>query len=131
MILCLAVWWDKRSPVSSANERLIALDAIKAKRLLSQKRSELQNLSDLSAQSRNPVELDQQSVGRLSRMDAMQQQAMNQATEQKRKSDLLRIEAAERRLRDGDYGYCEECGEEIPEGRLKIDPMAERCVNCA
>ena len=56
---------------------------------------------------------------------------MNQATEQKRKHDLVRIDAAERRLRDGDYGYCNECGEEIPDGRLEIDPMAESCVNCA
>jgi len=88
-------------------------------------------LSDLSAQARDPVALDQQSVGRLSRMDAMQQQAMNQATEAKRARDLVRIEAAERRLRDGDYGFCEECADPIPEGRLAIDPMAERCVRCA
>lgn len=77
------------------------------------------------------MELDQQSVGRLSRMDAMQQQAMAQAAERARKRDLMRIEMAERRLKDGDYGYCEDCGEEIPDGRLAIDPMAERCVKCA
>ena len=64
-------------------------------------------------------------------MDAMQQQAMNQATDAKRQHDLLRIEAAERRLRDGEYGFCEDCGEPIPDGRLAIDPMAERCVGCA
>ena len=85
----------------------------------------------ISAESRDPVALDQQSVGRLSRMDAMQQQAMSKATEAARARDLLRVEAALRRLRDGEYGYCEECGEEIPDGRLKIDPMAERCVGCA
>ena len=61
----------------------------------------------------------------------MQQQAMSKATEAARARDLLRVEAALRRLRDGEYGYCEECGEEIPDGRLKIDPMAERCVGCA
>lgn len=94
-------------------------------------REELEALSALSAEARDPVALDQQSVGRLSRMDAMQQQAMNQATEAKRKRDLVRIEAAERRLRDNEYGYCEECGEPIPDGRLEIDPMAERCVACA
>jgi len=94
-------------------------------------REELEALSTLSAEARDPVALDQQSVGRLSRMDAMQQQAMNQATEAKRKRDLVRIEAAERRLRDNEYGYCEECGEPIPDGRLEIDPMAERCVACA
>ena len=94
-------------------------------------REELEAVSALSAEALDPVALDQQSVGRLSRMDAMQQQAMNQATEAKRKRDLVRIEAAERRLRDNEYGCCEECGEPIPDGRLEIDPMAERCVACA
>ncbi len=107
------------------------VDLKKAQQRLTDKKQELEDLSDLSAQARDPVSLDQQSVGRLSRMDAMQQQAMNQATEQKRKHDLVRIDAAQRRLRDEEYGYCEECGEEIPEGRLAIDPMAEHCVNCA
>ena len=107
------------------------VDLAKAKQRLADKKQELEDLSDLSADARDPVSLDQQSVGRLSRMDAMQQQAMNQATEQKRKFDLVRIEAALRRIRDEEYGYCEECGEEIPDGRLAIDPMAELCVNCA
>ena len=107
------------------------VDLKTAKQRLADKKQELEDLSDLSADARDPVSLDQQSVGRLSRMDAMQQQAMNQATEQKRKHDLVRIEAAERRLRDDEYGYCEECGEEIPDGRLAIDPMAELCVGCA
>ena len=102
-----------------------------ARQRLDAKRSELEELSARSAETRDPVALDQQSVGRLSRMDAMQQQAMSQATEQKRQLDLVRIEATERRLRDGEYGFCEECGDEIPDGRLAIDPMAEFCVNCA
>ncbi len=107
------------------------IDLDSASQRLAEKKRDLEDLSNLTAEARDPVELDQQSVGRLSRMDAMQQQAMNQATEQKRKADLVRIDAAERRLRDGDYGYCEECGEEIPDGRLAIDPMAEMCVICA
>lgn len=107
------------------------VDLDRAQKRLSAKKLELEDLSELSAEARDPVSLDQQSVGRLSRMDAMQQQAMNQATEQKRKADLIRIESAQRRLRDGEYGYCDDCGEEIPDGRLAIDPMAELCVNCA
>lgn len=109
----------------------MAIDTKKAAQRLAAQRQEIENLSDLSSQSRRPVALDQQSVGRLSRMDAMQQQAMDKATEAKRKSDLVRIEAAERRLRDGDYGYCDACGEEIPDGRLAVDPMALTCVGCA
>ncbi len=106
-------------------------DLEKARTRLNLKRKEPEAISDLSSQSRDAVTLDQQSVGRLSRMDAMQQQAMSKATEQKRQLELVRIEAAERRLRDEDYGYCEDCGEQIPDGRLEIDPMAEHCVNCA
>lgn len=94
-------------------------------------RSELEEFSRVSEDMRAPVELDQNSVGRLSRMDAMQQQAMAQATERKRAHDLVRIEMAERRIADDEYGYCEECGNEIPDGRLAIDPMAECCVGCA
>ncbi|MEX0344843.1 MAG: TraR/DksA family transcriptional regulator [Rhizobiaceae bacterium] len=109
----------------------MTIDDKKARARLSEKKAELVELSKLSEKARAPVELDQQAVGRLSRMDAMQNQAMQQAAERARKRDLVRIEMAERRLGEGDYGYCEECGEEIPDGRLAIDPMAERCVNCA
>lgn len=98
---------------------------------LLQWRAELENLSGLSEQSRSTVDLDQQSVGRLSRMDAMQQQAMAQATERQRQQDLQRIEAALKRIDAGDYGYCLQCDEEIPQKRLEIDPAAVTCVKCA
>lgn len=98
---------------------------------LEARRRELETASQRSKEGRRPVALDQQSVGRLSRMDAMQQQAMDEATERTRRRDLLRIERAEARLRDGEYGYCETCGEEIAARRLEVDPMAERCVRCA
>ena len=80
---------------------------------------------------RRPVELDQQSVGRLSRMDALQVQAMAQAQEGRRQDQLRRIDAALRRLADGEYGACVECGEDIPAKRLEIDPTVVRCVDCA
>jgi len=106
-------------------------DLEKARQRLAAKRDELEELSRISQGARATVELDQQSVGRLSRMDAMQQQAMAEAQERSRKRDLIRIEQAERRIREGEYGYCSECGEEIADGRLAIDPMAEKCVSCA
>ena len=109
----------------------MATDLEKARQRLAAKRDELEELSRISQEARATVELDQQSVGRLSRMDAMQQQAMAEAQERNRKRDLIRIEQAERRIREGEYGYCSECGEEIADGRLAIDPMAEKCVNCA
>ncbi|MDP3524290.1 MAG: TraR/DksA C4-type zinc finger protein [Hoeflea sp.] len=102
-----------------------------ARRRLADKKLDLESMSALSQQARAPVELDQQSVGRLSRMDALQQQAMAEAQERARKRDLVRIEMAERRLTSGDYGWCADCGEAIPDRRLEIDPMAEKCVRCA
>lgn len=94
-------------------------------------RDELTELSERSADSRKPVTLDQQSVGRLSRMDAMQVQAMAQAVEARRRERLQRIEAALGRIEDGDYGACLECGEDIPAKRLDIDPTVGRCIDCA
>ena len=109
----------------------MAADTEIAEQRLEAKRAELENLSEISKEARDTVELDQQAVGRLSRMDAMQQQAMAEAQERTRQLDLQRIEMAYRRIKDGDYGYCTECDDEIPDGRLAIDPMAERCVKCA
>lgn len=107
------------------------VDIKKAKLRLQSVQNDLEAISELSLGSRAPVKLDQQSVGRLSRMDAMQQQAMAQAQERNRQRDLVRIEMAHRRILEDEYGYCANCGDEIPDKRLEIDPMAERCVRCA
>ncbi|GGD04810.1 TraR/DksA family transcriptional regulator [Aquisalinus flavus] len=93
-------------------------------------REDLLARSGISADARKPVELDQQSVGRLSRQDALQQQAMANAQEQLRKRELKRIDQALARLQAGEFGYCLDCGEEIAPKRLAIDPLAELCVDC-
>jgi DnaK suppressor protein len=94
-------------------------------------REELNAASDATRDDREPVELDQQSVGRLSRMDALQDQAMHQETERRRQQTLTRIDAALARLDDGEFGYCIACGEEIDERRLEHDPTLPTCVKCA
>lgn len=98
---------------------------------LLQRQQELQSLSEESSESRNAVALDQQSVGRLSRMDAMQQQAMAKATEVRRAAELREIIAALGRIENGDYGLCEVCDEEISEKRLLLYPTVRLCVGCA
>ena len=95
------------------------------------RRDELRALSDGARDSRRPVELDQQKVGRLSRMDAMQDQAMAQEAERRRAAELQRIDAALGRLKSGDYGYCVNCDEDIAPARLKLDPAVATCINCA
>jgi DnaK suppressor protein len=99
-------------------------------KLLSLK-SELETLSELSGEARATVELDQQSVGRLSRMDALQGQAMAQASERQRRATIQKIDAALSRLEAGEYGDCVECGGEISVKRLHVDPAAAFCIKCA
>ncbi len=77
-----------------------------------------------------PVELDQQRVGRLSRMDAMQQQAMARNLAVRRRERAVALERALARLRDGAFGYCTECGEPTAVRRLEIDPSFRTCVRC-
>jgi DnaK suppressor protein len=84
-----------------------------------------------TSKDRAPVELDQQAVGRLSRMDALQVQAMAQETSRRRRSELRRITAALARIDEGEFGYCIECGEEIAARRLALDPATPYCIDCA
>ncbi|WP_411817751.1 TraR/DksA family transcriptional regulator [Hyphococcus sp. DH-69] len=108
---------------------MIDLDAFRLKLLA--RRDELETLSNESKDTRKPVELDQQSVGRLSRQDALQQQAMANAQEARRINEQRKIDAALKRLDEGEYGYCAECGEPIAEKRLLIDLTASFCAGCA
>ena len=93
--------------------------------------AELLGIADLVDESANTVKLDQTAVGRLSRMDAMQQQAMAVASQQRQSEQLLLIKAALERIEDGEYGECVECLTPIPIGRLEIDPAVSCCVDCA
>ena len=81
--------------------------------------------------STKPVELDQTMVGRLSRMDAMQQQQMALASERRRHQELQKIELAFKRIEEDEYGYCIKCDEEIAEKRLEFDPTILTCIGCA
>lgn len=115
--------------VTSIGDMTVDLEA--ARKALLARREELTALSEISADSRQAVMLDQQSVGRLSRMDALQAQAMAQANERHRRAELSRIDSALRRIDEDEYGSCLKCGEEILENRLKADPAASFCVECA
>lgn len=98
--------------------------------LLALKRDIL-SLDDATREARAPVELDQTRVGRLSRMDALQNQALAKATHDRRQAELRRIDAALARLDDGSYGLCASCEEEISPGRLINDPAVALCIDCA
>ncbi|HEX6142611.1 MAG TPA: TraR/DksA C4-type zinc finger protein [Geminicoccaceae bacterium] len=108
-----------------------ALDLEAIRRRLEAERDELQESSEHSEAARRPVTLDQPSLGRLSRMDALQDQAMALATEERRQRRRQRIGAALERLERDEYGLCVRCGEEIGPKRLELDPSVPTCLACA
>ncbi len=107
------------------------MDLAEARRRLEARREALVEIDAAMADARRPVELDQSRVGRLSRMAAMQDQAMALETERRRAQELKRIEAALHRVETGDYGNCLGCDDELPDRRLELDPAATLCVDCA
>ncbi len=92
-------------------------------------REELRALLSLSSEGARPVDLDEP-IGRLSRMDAMQQQSMLQANRRAAQLRQQQVEAALQRLREEEYGECLECGEPIGHPRLKARPEAPLCLGC-
>jgi DnaK suppressor protein len=107
------------------------LDLDKYAERLRARRAELLKAQEETEADRGTVELDQTTVGRLSRMHALQEQATALATARKREEELARIDAALKRIEEGDYGYCLVCGEEIDERRLDLDPSLPTCIDCA
>ncbi|QIE46376.1 TraR/DksA family transcriptional regulator [Pseudohalocynthiibacter aestuariivivens] len=93
--------------------------------------AELGSADDLGAAGQATVTLDQQSVGRLSRMDALQNQAMAKASHARRTAERKRLMTALTRIDEGEFGYCEDCGDDIALPRLDLDPAATRCIDCA
>ena len=106
-------------------------DAATARGRLATLRDVLEVLGAAASASRATVELDQTRVGRLSRVDALQGQAMAQAAQRRREGELARIDAALARLDEGDYGLFVQCGEPIALKRLELDPAVATCIGCA
>ncbi|WP_170458741.1 TraR/DksA family transcriptional regulator [Ruegeria arenilitoris] len=101
------------------------------KTLILSRLEELERNSLAGHDAQSVVELDQQAVGRLSRMDALQNQAMAKAQQTRRDLEARRLRAALDRMAEGEFGYCEDCGDDIPRRRLDLDPAASKCVSCA
>jgi DnaK suppressor protein len=103
----------------------------KYKKLLLERQEELLSLINEHKEDSAPVELDQTMVGRLSRMDAIQGQAIAEEVKRRRDNEILRINAALQRIPEDEYGYCLNCGDDIAEQRLELDPSTALCNKCA
>ena len=107
------------------------IDVKAAKARLKKMRVEVEQLAEAHEHDRDPVVLDQTTQGRLSRMDAMQVQAMAEEVARRREVEIKRIDAGLKRIEEGEYGYCVSCGDEIAVKRLELDPTAPNCIACA
>jgi DnaK suppressor protein len=70
-------------------------------------------------------------IGRISRMDAINNRSVNEATLRTAENKLVKLEMALKKTDEVNFGTCIRCGQEIPEGRLMIMPESTKCVNCA
>ena len=99
-------------------------------RLLNLKSLDLKSQLEATKHNSEPVTLDQQSVGRVSRIYAIQQQQMAVANREQSALLLTRVLTALQRVDSGDYGVCLECGESIGFARLEVQPATQYCLDC-
>ena len=100
-------------------KHLIQLDVEKLRQQLS-----------INVEATQPVLLDQTSVGRLSRIDAIQQQHLASSTRRQTQERLKRLIRALKAIDENDYGYCQHCDHSIGVKRLQVQPEAARCYAC-
>lgn len=90
---------------------------------------ELEELLKLTEKSAAPVDLDSP-IGRLTRIDAIQQQSMAQASRQGHQRRLDQVRAALSAIGRQEYGLCRSCEEPIGCARLKVRPETPFCLEC-
>lgn len=97
---------------------------------LERKLAKLEKSMKVTDEALRTVELDQTAVGRLSRMDSLQNQSLSKGLREREIIQLSQIRDAIERLDRGTYGTCSECGGTIPFERLYVFPEAPECASC-
>ena len=105
-------------------------DLDKYKTKLSQLCLEIEDYLEKSEPSAAAVEPDN-ALGRLSRMEAMQDQQMVLELRRRKKRQLLDVENALKRIEQNTFGSCMFCGQLISTDRLDAFPEVQTCVKCA
>jgi len=77
-----------------------------------------------------PVE-PENAIGRISRMDAIQNKSVTEAALRKTREKLGKLEYALSKVDDDDFGICTNCKKPIPLGRILIMPQSQTCVSCS
>jgi DnaK suppressor protein len=97
---------------------------------LVRERARLERTMKSTAEGSRPVEADQSTMGRLARMDALQQQSLTADLHSREQARHAQIEDALERIEHGSYGFCSTCSHPIPYGRLLVFPEARTCATC-
>lgn len=69
-------------------------------------------------------------IGRISRMDAINNRSVNEATLRQTEQSLIKLNKALQDIDLPNFGQCKKCGNEIQLGRLKFRPQSIFCMNC-
>lgn len=93
--------------------------------------SKLERSMRTTAEALKPVKLDQTAVGRLSRIDTLQNQGLTRNLRDREQAKLGQIATAFQRMEAGTYGVCVECGAAIPFARLEVFPETPTCTSCS
>ena len=110
-------------------EELTEVQRGELRSVLGATRQQLQSQLEASREDVRPVDVDEP-IGRLTRMDAMQQQSMAKANRRSAEARLQQIVACLAALEKGDYGYCTSCEEPISYPRLQARPETRLCLPC-
>ena len=100
--------------------------AQKAQEVLAKSLIEIAQLKELT----KPI-APENAIGRISRMDAINNKSVNEASLRSLEENVKKIELALLRIDDPAFGICRKCKKAIPEGRILLLPGATLCVNCA
>ncbi|MCP4494383.1 MAG: TraR/DksA family transcriptional regulator [Gammaproteobacteria bacterium] len=113
-----------------SNKELNAVELQLLNELLKAQKQTLEHQLQQVEANTQPVALDQQSVGRVSRIDAIQQQQMAIANRQQLMQQSHAVNTSLSRIGDDEYGFCLECAEPIGFARLQVQPYAPYCLAC-
>lgn len=146
MISCCSINWSKKrgkdnkiylSPFPSkflylGNKIILGMDKGEKQELITRLESErerlLRHIDDLKELTQ-PIEPDC-AIGRVSRMDAINNKSVNEAALRTAEQKLKKIQETFKRVDDPMFGVCRKCGAKIPMGRLIIMPESATCVKC-
>ena len=109
---------------------MIPADQNKYKKYLEEALDEVGKYLESSEDAAAAVAPDK-GLGRLSRMEAMQDQQLVMEMRRRKKRQLVEIKLAISRLEMGNYGTCVFCGKEIHPERLEVAPEVQTCMNCS